>query len=192
MTQNAKNQLLDLLKNLGSHEDFADFQPSVPLPPYNHGSTLIVTFPNGCSVRGAGEGIRIPDAHIAAAQAVLDQVHLRHSNLIIDWDEVSVEAQLGDALIKLGVYCSEEFQTTEDKSKQLQILEADKHLAKIFDQWKNSNDPDLAIWGPHLGEKRKATLVEALLWRRFGTQVISITAPKQLRSLLESLVLPPD
>jgi hypothetical protein len=189
MTENAKNQLQELLQDLGCDRNCADFQPSPPLS-YLHGSTVTVTFPDGRSVRGTGEGMRISDADIAAAQAALKQMRIDYADLFIDWDVVSVEAQAGDALIKLGVYCSKEFKTAEDKSKRLQTLESDKHLAKIFDQWNNNGDPDLAIWGPHLSEKRKATLVEALLWRRYGQQVISVTAPKQLQSLLESLILP--
>jgi hypothetical protein len=190
MTQNAKNQLQELLQSLGCDKNCADFQPLPPAPLYLHGSTVTVTFPDGRSVQGTGRHNGKTDAEIAAAQAALEQMHTDLEDLFIDWDVVSVEAQAGDALIKLGVYCSEEFQTAEDKSKRLQTLESDKHLAKIFDQWKNNGDPDLAIWGPHLSEKRKATLVEALLWRRYGQQVISVTAPKQLQSLLESLGLP--
>jgi hypothetical protein len=192
MTQNAKNQLQELLQSLGCDRNCADFQPLPPAPPYLHGSTVTVTFPDGRSVLGTGRANVKSDADIAASQAALEQMRIDHADLFIDWDVVSVEAQAGDALIKLGVYCSKEFKTAEAKSKRLQILESDKHLAKIFDQLKNNSDPDLAIWGPHLSEKRKATLVEALLWRHYGQQVISVTAPKQLQSLLESLVLPPD
>jgi hypothetical protein len=192
MSENAKNQLLELLQNLGCDVNCADFQPSPPSPSYLHGFTVTVTFPDGHSVQGSGSGNQKSDAEIAAAQDAIDQLHHSRPDLFINWAQKNVEAQAGDALIKLGVYLSKEFMTAEDKSKRLQTLESDKHLAKIFDQWKNINDPGLAIWGPHLSEKRKATLVEALLWQRFETQVISVTAPKQLRSLLESLVLPPD
>ncbi|MBC7883233.1 MAG: hypothetical protein H7Y37_18240 [Anaerolineae bacterium] len=192
MSENAKNQLQELLQSLGCDKNCADFQPLPPAPPYLHGSTVTVTFPDGRSVQGTGRGNGKSDAEIAASQAALEQMHIDHADLFMDWNEVSVKAQLGDALIKLGVYLSKEFMTAEDKSKRLQTLESDKHLAKIFDQWKDNRDPDLTIWEPYLGEKRKATLVEALLWRRFGTQVISVTAPQQLQSLLESLVLPPD
>jgi hypothetical protein len=47
----------------------------------------------------------------------------------------------------------------------------------------------LAIWGSNLGEKKKATLVEALLWRRYGSQIMTDDAPLQLQSLLKIKLL---
>jgi len=61
------------------------------------------------------------------------------------------------------------------------------HLAQVFDRWKAQGDPDLAIWGTELSEHRKASLVESLLWKRFGQQVIAIDAPKNLQDVLKSL-----
>jgi hypothetical protein len=69
----------------------------------------------------------------------------------------------------------------------LQQFEADSHLAQIFDHWKAKDDPDLAIWGIELGEKRKATVVEALLWRRFGAKVIAADVATQFQAILRSL-----
>jgi hypothetical protein len=68
-------------------------------------------------------------------------------------------------------------------------LESGPHLAEVFDQWKTQGDPDLAMWGTDLSEKRKATLVEAMLWRRFGIQVIAADATAQLQSLLKTLAI---
>jgi hypothetical protein len=69
----------------------------------------------------------------------------------------------------------------------LQSFESDSNLARVFDQWKSEGDPDLAMWGNNLGKDRKATLVEALLWRRFGMRVITDGALLQLQSILETL-----
>lgn len=187
MSKNAKNQLLELIQNLGCVEDCAVFQPTPTLLDTLHHSSVIVEFPDGRIVRAIGKAKRKADADIAAAQVALDKVHSNHPDLLVNWDELKVEAQAGDALIKLGIYLSADFKSADDKSKQLQTLESDLYLAKVFDQWKAQGDPDLAIWGTNLGEKRKATLVEAWLWRRFGMQVVTRNAPIQLQALLKTL-----
>ncbi|MBD2102319.1 hypothetical protein [Leptolyngbya sp. FACHB-261] len=187
MPENAKNQLLQLLKNLGCVEDCADFQ-LISKSPGPHRSTVTVKFPDGRTVQGTGEAPRRTDADIAATQVALNKLRDDYKDLVIDWGEIYVQAQAGDALIKLGVYLSAEIKSVGDKSKRLQTLESDLHLAKVFDQWKAQGDKDLAVWGTNLGEKRKATLVEALLWKRFGKQVITTDAPVQLQSLLRTLL----
>ncbi|MCY7337907.1 MAG: hypothetical protein LH613_17120, partial [Chamaesiphon sp.] len=110
--------------------------------------------------------------------------------LLVDWDELNIQAQAGDALIKLGVYLSPELKSTAAKSKGLQNVETNAHLAKVFDRWKAQNDPRLAIWGTNLNEHRKATVVEALLWQDYGQQVIAANAPAQLADLLSTLLVP--
>ncbi len=146
-------------------------------------------FPDGCTVQGTGEGRRSSEADIAAAQVALEQLRNDNPDLLIDWEEINVEAQAGDALIKLSVYLSPSLSSVGEKSKRLQSLESDPHLAEVFDQWKTQGDPDLAMCGTNLGEKRKATLVEAMLWRRFGMQVIAADATAQLQSLLKTLAI---
>jgi hypothetical protein len=123
-------------------------------------STVMVKFPdgrivqgtgegqrNGRIVQGTGEGQRRANADIAAAQDALDQVDRIYPYLLVDWAKLSVEAQAGDALIKLGVYLSPELKSTAAKSNRLQNVETNAHLAKVFDRWKAQNDPRLAIWG---------------------------------------------
>jgi hypothetical protein len=149
---------------------------------------VTVRFPDSRIVYETGEGRRKSEADIAAAQTVLDQLHNCYLDLLVNWAEINMQAQAGDALIKLAVYLSGDLNSTADKSKCLQEMESDSHLAEIFDQWKVQGDPDCAIWGTNLGEKRKATFVEALLWRRFGEQVIAVNAPTQLQSLLTALL----
>ena len=189
MSGNAKNQLLEILKNLGCLEECASFQTTLSsLPPNPQHSTVVtVTFPDGRAVRGTGNGQRKVDAEIVAAQAVLETLRNTCPELLVNWEEIYVEAQAGDALIKLGVYLSVSLKTASDKSKELQKWESDLHLAKVFEQWKAKGDPDLAIWGSNLGEKKKATLVEALLWKRYGSQIMTDDAPLKLQSLLKTL-----
>jgi hypothetical protein len=123
----------------------------------------MVTFPDGRTVQGTGEGQRKSDADITAAQDALDRVARIYPYLLVDWKKLGIEAQAGDALINLGVYLCAESKSAADNSNRLQVSETDAHLARVFDRWKAQNDPDLAIWGNDLGTKRKATLIEALL-----------------------------
>ncbi|MBE7383821.1 MAG: hypothetical protein F6J95_020695 [Leptolyngbya sp. SIO1E4] len=187
MDGNAKNQLLELLKNLGCSEDCADFQSESMFPYDFHQSTVVVSFPNGRTVLGSGRGARNSDADIAAAKDAIEQLSNNYPNLIVDWADINVQAQAGDALIKLGIYLSTSIKSASDKSLRLQSLESDSHLAKVFDCWKAQGAPDLAIWGANLSKKRKATLVEALLWKRFGNQVISSSAFEQLQTLIKMI-----
>lgn len=188
MSNNAKNELQELLDNLGCAGNCIDFR-STPLAGL-HSSTVTVTFPDGRIVRGTGKGHRKSDADIAAAQDALDRVEQLYPYLLVNWDKLDIEAQAGDALIKLGIYLSPESKSAEDNSNRLKNIENNAHLAKVFDRWKAQDDPELAIWGTNLKEHRKATLVEALLWRRYGAQVIVANAPTELASLLNTLLVP--
>jgi hypothetical protein len=185
MSENAKNKLQELLNDLGCAGNCIDFQHTSVSDFYR--STVMVKFPDGRTVQGTGEGQRKSDADIAAAKDALDRVDREHPYLLVDWDELNIQAQAGDALIKLGVYLSPELKSTAAKSKGLQNVETNAHLAKVFDHWKALDDPRLAIWGTNLNEHQKATLVEALLWQGYGQQVITVNAPTQLADLLSTL-----
>lgn len=106
---------------------------------------------------------------------------------MVNWNEIENDAQRGDALIKLGVYLLPSLETPEEKSNVLQRLESDLHLANLFEQWKSNGDKRLRIWGDNLGEKKKATLVEALLWQQFKKNVITEDAATHLQALLNAL-----
>ena len=189
MSENAKSQIFKILKNLGCLEECVNFETTLSSPPPNtqHSTVVTVKFPNGHAVRGTGNGQRKVDAEIVAAQSVLEILRNTYPELLVNWEEIYVEAQAGDALIKLGVYLSESLRTASDKSKELQKWEPDQNLVKVFEQWKAKGDPDLAVFGSNLGEKKKATLVEALLWRRYGSQIMTDDAPLKLQSLLKML-----
>jgi hypothetical protein len=186
MSENAKNQLLETLRDLGCPDNYAKFQFN-RVSDGHYRSTAVVTFPDGRKVTGFGAGTQKIEADIAAAQDVLDQLHQSHADLIINWDSLDLEAQAGDTLIKLGVYLSPDLTRASEASQRLQKLESDHHLAQVFDLWKSRNDPDLAIWGNRLGEKRKATLVEALFLRRYKLQVDTAKVFAPLPSLLKTL-----
>lgn len=185
--KNATSQLYELLQNLGCDNSSADFKTKSESLSGSHCSSLVVTFPDGRKVYGTGVGKTIAEANIAASKDALDQLQRNHSDLLVNWDLINIEAQAGDALIKLSAYCSVSLSSAGEKSKFLQDYESDAHLEKVFDLWKSKGDPDISIWGDKLGRKKKATLVESLLWKRFGRQIISIDADKPLESLLETL-----
>lgn len=189
MNENAKNQLLELLKNIGYLENAAVFDPKL-LSCGLYDSTVEVKLSNDSIFKANGKGKGKTNANIAAAEALLNRLHEKHPEIVINWDKINVEAQRGDALIKLAVYLCDEWQSAEEKSKQLQKLESDSYLVEVFDRWKSQGNPDLAIWGDNLGGKRKATLVEALLWRRFGIEAMNADAPAQMQSLLQTLRSP--
>ena len=186
--KNAKNCLLEVLKNLGCSEADAIFEPGATLSSACHRATVTVRFPDGRQIYGSGEGQRRSDADIAAAQAALDQLHSDYPDLLVDWDEVFSEAQAGDALIKLSVYLAAGFNCAGDRSQLLQKMESDAHLAVVFDLWQSQNDPDLTMWGPNLSGKRKATLIEALLWQRYRKQVLAADATVYLQSMLMAMI----
>jgi hypothetical protein len=186
MSENAKSQLLEILKDLGCPESLAKFQPC-RVSGGCYQSTVAVIFPDGREVIGSGEGRQKTDADIAAAQDALDRLCQSYADLIINWDSLRLEAQAGDALIKLGVYLSADLTRASEASQRLQNMESNFHLAQVFDLWKSRNDPDLVIWGNCLSEIRKATLVEALLWRRYKLQINTTEAFAPLPSLLKTL-----
>ncbi|WP_009630146.1 hypothetical protein [Synechocystis sp. PCC 7509] len=182
---NAKNQLLELLQNLGCN-NCIDFK-FICLSPNLYRSTIIIEFPNGQVICENVENESKSEANLLVAQHTFDRILSNYPEFLVNWDEINIEAQAGDALIKLSVYLSNQSKNSHDKSKQLQQLESDSNLAKIFDCWKAQSNPELAIWGTYLSEKRKATLVEALLWRRFSKQILTINAPMELEVLLGTL-----
>lgn len=180
--QNAKNQLLEVLKNLGGTEELVTFKHTSSSLHY---STVRVAFPDGREIQAIGKGQRSKSLILQRHKQYL--ISYMRTTQISWWiGEIYAEAQAGDALIKLSAYLSD-LGSVGEKSRLLQALESDLHLAEIFDLWKSQGDPDLAIWGSKLSEKRKATLIEALIWRRFGKLVITGDATVQLQYLLEVL-----
>jgi hypothetical protein len=115
MSKNAKNQLFELLQDLGCNESCADFKCESISPNGPHRSTVVIIFPDGRKVCGTGVGKRSSEADIAAAQVALDLLRSNHPYLEVDWEEICSEAQAGDALIKLGVYMKPELKNASTK-----------------------------------------------------------------------------
>lgn len=182
---NAKNKLKELLESIGHQDNKITEYHTESLNPAR--STLIVTFPHGLILQGNGQANKLNNAEFIAAQKVLDQLHEDHSQLVVDWGKLMVEAQRGDALIKLGIYLSENFTKPSDKSLELQKTETNQRLAQVYDQWIADKDPDLTGWGTHMEVHKKASVVEALLWRKFNDKVVAKGANEHLKTLLKSI-----
>jgi hypothetical protein len=75
--ENAKNQLLNLLKDLGCSENCAEFHTSetASITPNSWNSTVIVNFPDGRVAKGMRHGKRKIDAEIMAAQSAIARIH---------------------------------------------------------------------------------------------------------------------
>jgi hypothetical protein len=132
MSENAKNKLQELVRDLGGCiHSCINFQHSSISSPRS--SSVMVTFPDGRIVRGTGAGQSKPDADIAAAQDALDRVEQEYPDLLVDWIKLAVDAQAGDALIKLSVYLSAESKSAAENSIRLKDSEPNAHLAKVFD-----------------------------------------------------------
>lgn len=174
MNNNAKNELQELLQTLG-HEVSACLTFETLSISKGWESIATVNLPGNYSIMGKGVGAQKKRAEIIASQDALKTIHDAHSELIVDWDVIQVDAQRGDALIKLAIYLNPTVRTANDKSKELQEIEKNSDLAKVFHQWKSQGDSDLVIWGNHLSEHTKATLIEALIWRRLGNKVFTKT-----------------
>jgi hypothetical protein len=67
------------------------------------------------------------------------------------------------------------------------LHESEGALAKVFDRWFDVGDSDLAAYGRGLGEKNKSTLVEAIVWRRYGARVLGPGAGEALGELRDAL-----
>lgn len=182
---NAKNRLAELLKDIGYEDNEITAYHTVSVNPAR--STLVVTFPHGLTLQGNGKANRKTDAEIIASQEVIDQLYKLHPELIFDEEKIMVEAQRGDALIKLGIYLSEDFKKPSDKSEELQRKENNERLAQVYDRWIADKDPDLLGWGTHMDIHKKASVVEALLWRRFNKKVIAEGANEHLKTLIKSI-----
>lgn len=122
-----------------------------------------------------------------AAEHLLAQVEEEFVLEPHDWEPIFAEAHAGDALLKLAGYLATSLGTREERSWWLQIHESDRALAGVYDEWLAGGAPELAMYGPRLGEKHKSTLVEAVIWRRYGVRVLGTGAVDALGELREAL-----
>ncbi len=182
MASNPKNKLLELLQWYGMSTTgvFKNEQVSV------HGgwrSAVHLPLPDGQVLTGRGEGQRISEADGNAAAEALAAIEIASDDQAL-WSE----AQLGDALIKLAAYLVLREAGPEATSHWLQKHERDKALSRLFERWKDADDPRVRAYGVTRGWKFQATVVEALIWRQFNETMVSPDALKgsaELMALLE-------
>jgi|GEM_PF-1669108 len=181
---NPRNALDERLRAIGLNPEHHRTIDSPKVGEQTFQATVRITLPTGeevsCTAEpSVGKGRTV----YAACQAMLDQLALTHPHYFEDWETVRVDAQRGDALIKLAGYLVDDPKTAFQTSRWLQSTESNPALADLFDRWRASGDPDLMAWGTHLSVPRKGTLVEAIIWRRFGRKVLAADAVGHLESL---------
>lgn len=84
-------------------------------------------------------------------------------------------------------------ESLEQLSNWLQTHESDKNLAQLFENWRQAGRLGDQDYGPQTGRKARATLVEALIWRRFGPQIVnsdSLPALAKVVALVEGDIVP--
>lgn len=184
---NARNQLQELLQKRGLPLNLADYDSHQPYPGAPWKSTVTGSLPDRQPVSGTGTGSRKSDAEVNAAEDALSRLNADEAKAASEWDPIRAEAQAGDALLKLAAYLADDLDSPEAKSAWLQVNESDAKLAWIFDRWQLAGDPDVSNYGAGLGEKYKSTLVEAILWRRYGRRVLGPEAAEALGELRRAL-----
>lgn len=95
------------------------------------------------------------------ARKLLFALHARAPKLFEDWSRICRRARLGDILIKLAWHIA---LRERGGVPGLQWLESDRRLAQHFDRLVAAGE--IGPWGPGLGVKRRATLVEAWVAQR--------------------------
>lgn len=183
---NAKNQLLEFLAGRGMPASYARFS-STQAGAGAWTSTVVITLPGREPVTGIGTSYRKSQADITAAKDALPTLKLAEAAAALDWAHIYAEAQAGDALLKLAGYLASGLASPEERSLWLQGHESDASLAQVFDQWFDEGAPELVPYGRGLGEKNKATLVEAVIWRRYGARVLGPAAAEALGELRDAL-----
>lgn len=181
---NAKNQLQERLQKAGQPLHLVTYTTVTPAP-LGWSSRVELALPGRPVVSAIGHGTRKAFAEVDAAEklvALLSGADVTGIDAAAS-EAVRVEAQRGDALLKLAAYVHPALGAASDRSAWLQRTESDTALARVFDAWKAEGAPELADYGDGLGEKAKATLVEAVLWRRFHAQVLAPGAAEALAAL---------
>lgn len=160
-------------------------QQSQSGPP--HDVEMGLTVPGlGIDWTASASGQRLRDAERGACKLLLERLRTERPDLAVDWDQIRCDAQAGDALLKLAHYAAPGSSTPEARSKSLQSSESDSVLARLFFQLRGS-EPWLRTFGPGLGEKLCATLVEATVWRRHREEVLHDGADRVLAELRQGI-----
>lgn len=175
---NPKNELLEFLQDLGYAPSNLKFKYH-GVESGNHVATATLQLKEVLKVEQTGySSSDKKSAEMNACASILQTLQEQHGDLIIDWETVFIEAQAGDALVKLCSYLLNDLSTAAEKSYWLQRVETDQKFAKIFDRLYTAKDPAVAFFGKNIGAKRKATWIEALIWREYKDDILHPTAEK--------------
>lgn len=181
---NYKGKLLEVLKELGMVESRLQLQDRRLGEQYFE-YIASITFPNGTQVSARGDSARKKEAQQEACKQVLQKIQCDHPELLVDWTAIMVEAQVGDALLKLCAYRSRKLSTAEAGSRWLQRNETDQNMVRIFEQMRRKGRTDVAMFGSNVGDKRKASWVEALIARRFSHLILRDDADRGFDDLMD-------
>ncbi len=173
-----KSVLLEMFQERGwdlRWPELVAFEPSVG------GWRAVVDYQlrDGRRLSGEGKGSRKGVAEEQAFRQALEGLPPLPSD-----PDLELDAERGDLLIKLAVRWELASGTGEERSRWLQEHETDARLAALFDAWKLDGDEELRMLGDERGQKYKATVVEALIWRRFGERVLAASAEQALAEIV--------
>ena len=162
---NAKNQILEWLQSLGWPKHSLSSVRHTAVPPHRVTATLSVP-PLDLLLVAEAEAPDKTRADVAACEIILAELRAGHAELFVDPDSLYSDAQAGDALIKLAIYGWDAPLSPSQRTSILQRVESDRSLAGRLDEFAGDGDWSRKF-GPGVGEKVRATIVEAALWRRF-------------------------
>ncbi len=180
---NAKNRLKELLEDRGLRlEEAATF--------HNEGdgfggwtSRVTVDLPTGEVLTGGGSGRRASFAQVLAC----DELLVRHPDFGSLREADKRDALAGDLIIKLATYLEDPARDPSATSVRLGRVESNNNLAVVYDTWAAAGDEATKPYGLYLGEERKAMIVEATLWRRFGSRILAPHAAVTLAEVMETV-----
>lgn len=171
---NARNELMELLQALGWPPWLIEFEQSALSDSGGWACTATLALPGGPPVVATADGWTKAEAAVNASAAVLEALRQTRPDLWFDWDSLKIEAQAGDAFLKLAAYSARSSATSAERSLWLQRHESNAHLAQWFEAQQRSGIPELpeaVAIGPGIGVERQALLAEALIWRRYGGRI---------------------
>ena len=184
--ENYKNELAEFIQNIGYLANCIGYV-LVESDEYGYRVRVLVDLGKDVAILKEGWAKTKIEAEMIAAQKALQELTDAYPTLAVDWSKVYVEAQGGDALIKLAAYSTAELEDSEAKSRWLQRVESDANLVAIFDRLHKDQDLSVAIFGRNLGKKHKATWIEALIWRAFSDKGLPPFLTAKLKDVYEFL-----
>lgn len=187
--ENFINPIYEFVQNLGYIESVVEFIDSFDTDNQLYISVVKLNINYHSILESEEPGIDSSklEARNQAAKNLLELIQIKHKELIIDWEELRIEAQAGDCLIKLCAYLSLQLSSPEEKSIWLQNKENSVFLAQKFDELQKSNFAPLSIFGSKLGQKKKSTFIEAFIWKRYQDLILQPDAHEKLSKIFNFL-----